>query len=543
MGFARVNLMVRMIKRWLLFPYNLCGLLVPNSHEKSVYQYFKKTHLPTSGAKDVVLVQCVEDIYYISLFGRVITSLREHCPVRVEQFVLNSLRSGDSSSLKGFLRTRFINGLVGKKWVGLYKSFCDGVGYRSTGLRFPFGDVIDAFRAVKRWRGLGSKDALNSLAVDEVPVGDLLNDSYLRFKPAATVDLEDTYLWLIIWQAHRDIRRAKHYFSRVRPVLYLTSYSSYIQHGIAVRVALQRGVRVFSFGNYQELAKELTLKDWTHTKNTDDYADRFSMLENQDQKLAQAEVALAARMSGTIDSATAYMKRSAYAETEEPVPDVRGAVAIFLHDFFDSPHVYRDMVFPDFWEWACFTIETLDRSNTRFFIKPHPNQIDLSSGVLNDLIRRYPAIRMISPNITNKQLAQAGMACAVTVYGTVAHEMAYLGVPTIGCGDNPHISFDFCKTAKNKTEYAELLNESGQLNFDKPAMKRQSLIFYYMHNLNSGAEEKSLLDAVARLRNDCGDPALNNQQLHESLENISALLGFNTFISGLAGIFTTNEHA
>lgn len=535
--------MVQIIKRWLLFPYNLCGLLVPNSHEKSVYQYFKKMHRPTSGTRDVALVQCVEDIYNFSLFGRVITSLCEQCPIRVEQFVLNSLRSGESGSLKGFLRTRFINGLAGKKWVELYKSFCGRIGYRSTGLGFPFGDAMDAYRALICWRGLGSKDVLISLAIDEVPVGDLVNDSYLRFKPAATVDLEDTYLWLIIWQAHRDIRRAKHYFSRVRPKLYITSYSSYIQHGIAVRVALQQGVRVFSFGNYQELAKELTLTDWTHTKNTDDYADRFSMLENQDQKLAQADAALAARMSGTIDSATAYMKRSAYAETKEPVPDVRGAVAIFLHDFFDSPHVYRDMVFPDFWEWACFTIETLEQANTRFFIKPHPNQIDLSSGVLNDLIRRYPAIRMISPNITNKQLAQAGLACAVTVYGTVAHEMAYLGVPTIGCGDNPHISFDFCKSAKNKTEYAELLKESCQLNFDKPAMKRQSLIFYYMHNLNSGAEEKSLLDAVAKLRNDCGSPALNNQQLHESLENISALRGFNAFISGLAGAFSTKRLA
>lgn len=535
--------MVKIIKRWVLFPYALYRLLVPSSHEKNVYHYFKEIHRPTSGAGDVVLVQCVEDIYNFSLFGRVITSLREHCPIRAEQFVLNSLRSGESGSLKEFLRARFINGLVGKKWVGLYKSFCNRVGYRSTGLRFPFGDAIDAYRAVQCWRGLGSKDALNSLAVDGVLVGDLINDSYLRFRPAATVDLEDTYLWLIIWQAYRDIRRAKHYFSRIRPKLFLTSYSSYIQHGIAVRVALQQGVRVFSFGNYQELAKELTLTDWTHTKNTDDYADRFSMLENQDQKLAQADAALAARMSGTIDSATAYMKKSAYAETEEPVPDVRGAVVIFLHDFFDSPHVYRDMVFPDFWEWACFTIETLERSNTRFFIKPHPNQIDLSSGVLKDLIHRYPAIQMISPNITNKQLAQAGMACAVTVYGTVAHEMAYLGVPTIGCGDNPHISFDFCKLAKNKTEYAELLNESCQLNFDKPAMKRQSLIFYYMHNLNSGAEEKSLLDAVAKLRNDCGSPALNNQQLHILLENISVLPGFNAFISGLAGLIATNEHA
>jgi hypothetical protein len=380
-----------------------------------------------------------------------------------------------------------------------------------------------------------------SLAIAEIPVGDLVNDSFLRFKPAPTVDIRDVYLLVVIWQAYRDIRRAMDYFQHVRPILYLTSYTTYVQHGIAVRVALQCGVRVFSFSNYQQFAKPLSKMDWVHTSNPDGYADEFSSLENSDQKLAEAEEALSARMTGGIDRATAYMKRSAYTESGDPVPDVKGAVVIFLHDFFDSPHVYRELVFPDFWEWVCFTIETLSKAGIRFFLKPHPNQIELSDVVLQDLRHRYPTISIVSPNITNKQLAEAGLACAVTVFGTVAHEMAYLGVPSIACAHHPHVSFEFCKTVKSRSEYAEALLRYAGINLNRALMRRQSLIFYYMHNLNLSAEEKSLRDTVFQLRNKGDGSPVTHQDLSKLLDEISGLPAFVAYISSLATDFQSDE--
>lgn len=482
-------------------------------------------------SKQVVLVQCVEDLYCFGLFGQIVSSLREQQSVRVEQYVLRSLRVGEAKSFFTFIASRlFINPLHSFKWVCLYMSFCEGVGYRSTALR-PIGDVIDFYRAWIGWRSLTDKGSLISLQMDGIAVGDLINDSFLRFKPAPTVDLKNAYLLVLLWQAYRDVRRAKDYFAHVKPRLYLTSYSTYIQHGIPVRVALQNGVRVFSFGNYQEFAKELTLKDWVHTKNPDSYATEFLTLDHQDERLALAEAALSSRLSGGVDSATAYMKKSAYAESSDPVPDVRGAVVIFLHDFYDSPHVYREMVFPDFWEWVCFTIETLKSANIRFFVKPHPNQINLSDKVLSKLKLRYPGLWMILPGVTNKQLAEAGMSCAVTVYGTVANEMANLGVPTIACAHHPHISFEFCRTGHSRDEYAALLQNSIRFSIDKVAMHRQSLIFYYMHNLNSDEEMKSLRDAGMVFRMACEKVDCQQHDLVEMLRKMALLSGYQAHIA------------
>lgn len=528
--------MNRLFKKLISLLSSLHRALTPAGCEKQLYQYFRIKNQRVSQANVSILVQCVEDTFYYGLFGQIVTSLRVHQAIHVEQYVLRSLNVAEFKSLWSFLKNRFvINTLISHKWVRLYATYCNSVGYRSTSLT-PVSDMTDFYRAWKLWRSLEDKKALIELEIEGIAVGDLVNDSFLRFKPAPTVNLKDRYLLVLLWQACRDVRRAKGYFAKVRPKLYLTSYSTYIQHGIPVRVALQYGVHVFSFGNYQEFTKELNLTDSVHTKNPDAYADEFARLNDQDVKLAQAQAALLARMSGSIDSATAYMKKSAYVESGDIVPDVRGAVIVFLHDFFDSPHVYREMVFPDFWEWVCLTMETLKAANIPFFVKPHPNQINLSGSVLNELKCLYPDMPMIPSSITNKQLVEAGMACAVTIYGTIAHEMAYLGVPTVACARHPHISYDFCKTAKTKAEYVTHLMTCADLPINKEEMRQQSLAFYYMHNLHITENGKLLRDAVMSYRVACNTGDCIAQDLAEMLERIAKLEGYQDFISSLKHI-------
>ena len=499
--------------------------VLPDSKQLALVQYFKSLSRNKSDSKRIILVECVEDLYYFGLFGQIISSLREKNNIRVEQFVLRSLREGESKSWFSILVSRWlINNVHSFKWINLYNSFCDGVGYRNATIR-PYKDLIDFYHAWQIWKNLPNNTEVIKLELNGVWVGDLINDSFLRFKPAPTVDLKDSYLLILIWQAYRDLRRAKDYFSKHKPLVYLTSYTTYTQHGIPARVALQMGVRVFSFGNYQEFAKQLNINDWVHTKNPDDYAREFALLSHQEEKLALAEAALANRLSGGVDNATAYMKKSAYSNSDMPVPDVRDAVVVFLHDFYDSPHVYREMLFPDFWEWVCFTIDTLRSSKIPFFIKPHPNQVSLSVHVLDDLQKCYSDLTIIPVSVTNKQLVEAGMTCAVTVYGTVAHEMAYLGIPTIACGHHPHISFDFCRTAKNRNEYADFLKNAMQLNIDKTTMRQQSLMFYYMHNLNITPEMSELLAIMMSLRMSCSN-VNSDTNLPEMLQNMASLLGY-----------------
>jgi len=502
--------------------------------ENKLSQYFRRGSRTVSVSAPLILVQCVEDPYYMGLFGQIVSSLRDLMPVRTEQFVLRSLNVGEGDSYWRFIGQRFLqNSILNKKWTNLYSNFCDEVGFRSSGWHLSVGDLFDWIPAYIAWRSLSDDAALIKLAINGIVVGDLVSDTFLRFKPAATVDLKSRYLLVVIWQAYCDMRRAKAYFSANKVSLYLTSYSTYTQHGIPVRAALHAGVRVFSFGNYQEFAKELSLQDWMHTKDAGDYVEKFSLLADQEEKLAQAEARLSVRLTGGVDAATAYMKESAYRETEEMSIDAKDATVIFLHDFFDSPNVYYDMLFSDFWKWACFTIETLKEAKIPFVIKPHPNQVGLSGEVIGALALRYPDATFVSAKITNKQLVDAGVVCAVTAYGTVAHEMAYLGVPSVTCARHPHIAFDFCITATNREQYAQALVSCRTQQRDKSKMRRQSLIFYYMHNMNCEIHEMQLLERVAVFRMLCAraETGAVIDELPGTLATISMMAGFQAWVA------------
>ena len=483
-----------------------------------------------------MLVQCVEDIYYYGLFGKIANALAVRENVRVEQFVLRSVNIGESDSVVKFLYFRlFFNRLLNFKWTRLYRVFCDNVGYSNLDMRNYPANLVDLWRAFGAWKKLKVRDDLMKLCINEIPVGDLVNDTYLRFKPAPTIDLTDRRLFAIIWQAFADARRAEKYFSSIKPALYLTSYSVYTQHGIPVRVALKHGVKVFSFGNYQEFSKALALDDWVHTKNPLKYAEDFSLLDSPQEKLAEAEKALRVRMSGGIDTATAYMKTSAYVQSEEVPRNVEGSVVIFLHDFFDSPHVYYDMVFPDFWTWITFTIDVLIDAKIRFFIKPHPNQIGLSAGVIDALREKYPSAQWLSPKVTNVQLAEAKIACAVTVYGTVAHEMAYLRIPSITCARHPHVAFSFSRNSKNKSDYAKALRDYSY-DADKQTMREQSLMFYWMHNLNMSNDEKNLAKALLSFRIACTTEDGQPGGIGNALQELSKQPAFHRHVDMMSGI-------
>jgi len=526
--------MIKKIKKIFSFPLQLKDTQKLEKKEIEFCEYFKSINKKTPEASDVVLLQCVEDPFYLAIFGQIISSMRQTRDIRAEQILVNSFRVGESASINKFFSYRLVTRLLKRKWSKLYQSFCDEVAYDHAGLQHPISDITDLYRSYKCWKAIKTKDQLIGLTIKRILVGDLVNDTYLRYKPAATVNLvkRDIYLWIIIWQAYRNIRRGEWYFAKVKPQVYLTSYSTYVNHGIPVRIALQAGVRVFTiYSNLQQFAKQLSDKDIVHTKNPDNYAADFLKFNDQETKLAMAEYALSQRIKGVIDSSTAYMKRSAYAETDTLVPDVKGAAVIFLHDFFDSPHVYRNMIFPDFWEWICFTIDQLEQSGIRYFVKPHPNQIGLSSEVMRSLKESYPDLLLIPSDITNKQLVEAGMACAITVYGTVGHEMAFLGIPTIASANHPHASFDFCITAKNKQEYAEALSKINAVSFDIPRMKQQSLMFYYMHNLNLSREEKEFNDAVLKFRMDSAE---DKTCLVTSLKHIAQLQSYKGYISRLS---------
>ena len=212
-------------KTWKFTPFLRIRLLF-DPQQCMLSQYFRTMFRHADLPSSLVLVRCAENLFYFGLIGQIVSSLRMQQPIRIEQFVLRSLNVDESKFLGTFIRSRMVNVVHNHKWTHLYNAFCDGICYRSTTF-CPIDDAVDLHPSWMCWRNLSDKKKLIELVIDGVVIGDLVNDSFLRFKPAPTVNLKSIYLWALLWQAYRDARRAQEYFKNTKPALYLTYQTLY----------------------------------------------------------------------------------------------------------------------------------------------------------------------------------------------------------------------------------------------------------------------------------------------------------------------------
>jgi hypothetical protein len=480
-------------------------------------------------------VQGVEDPIFQGLLATLAGDLQAAVGVQPWLLQVRSINGAiGTGMLSRLARSWPVTSLFNAQWRRANADVMAGVAYRSGGWQSLWARWSGARAGHALHQRIQRQGGLANLCIDGILVGDLVIDSYLRFSPAATVDMADPFLARLLTQTLRDVALAQAWFERARPALYLSSYSTYIEHGVAVRVALARGIPVRVFGNLGTFGKRLNANDPFHSTNGSSYRDIAESLAEPGPALEQARALLECRLDGNIDQGTSYMRQSAYVPSGAQVPaEVRGAVVVFLHDFFDSPHVYADMVFDDFWQWICCTIYTLTEAGIPFFLKPHPNQIAASVTVLDELRLQFPSLSLLSSRITNRQLVEAGMGAGVTVYGTVGHELAYMGVPVICCARHPHLAFDFCRTAQSVAEYQAMLRQPFELPLSRDRMRHQALQFYYAHNLHGTYEALSLRTHFGELFKVGNDAAAPPDALARRLEALRGEPGWSLFIQDL----------
>lgn len=466
---------------------------------------FKKRYVNNiNKPKFKIISELNYDTFFFLMFGCIFHKISEYSRVKIDIIVTESISGSVGFNLKSFFqRNPFILLLKSNRWRRSYgKDLPTKITFRSSTWMLLFFDLKLIFTAYKLWNTFKSKSKQNYLLkYKNIEIGDLIIETYLRFRSSPKFNVRDIFVYKIIWQSVIDIERLSKFFITNKPDLYITSYTSYTKHGIPTRVALKYNIKTISFGNFQTIGKILTKKDNLQTHNCKFFKKNFDQLPNKNLLLNKAQKHLKSRLMGNKDNQTYYMKKSAYHEKFLNTNLKKSSVIIYLHDFFDAPHISRNFIFPDFWEWLMFTIKALNKYKINFYIKKHPNQVQLNESTIKKLRKIIPDTNWLPDKITTRELIKKKIIlCGITVRGTISHELAYFGIPSICCAENPHISFDFCKTARSKREYKEFIKNYRQSSIGPIKMKRQSLAFYYMYNLYGSNEEvsfkKKLLDLL-----------------------------------------------
>lgn len=441
---------------------------------------FIKTHYKNdnkTNKKKYALIQIVTDYYYLSYYKTIIDDKKfsDYTFVGLWPYPTRTIR-------KRNILLEFINQVYNQlydcilfyKWRKLY---------RSIGIIF-FEKLDDNLIVLKNseidsYNNYIKENKLLDYNIKGLKIGDILYDTYLRFRAQPTLFRRDNYLIKLIVKSKKIISKLEELHKKYNVKLFFTSYSSYIHHGLPVRFFLKKNITVYSGEYFSHYNKKLTLTDYYHVPNCHQLFHYRKLILNNSKYLKYSENELVKRFKGINNYKLNYMAVNPYKIFKENKKiDNNFDGVLFLQDFYDSPHDWKNLIFDDYYKWTIFTLNLIRKYRLKIAVKPHPNSWHNSEDsvlLYKRLMKKFADIVWIDKNLSNKLLFQ-NIKYGISATGSVLFELAYHKIKAISCGDHPGINFNFTINAKNKLEYKRILLNINKIK--KPKYSKKDLLVY-----------------------------------------------------------------
>lgn len=336
----------------------------------------------------------------------------------------------------------------------------------------------------------GNVSELRSLQFKEIKYGDLVYYSFIKFGVKEKIYFNSFFLFFLIYRSlcsfyNLELEKKNKTLSE----MFISNYTSYLQHGLPSRFYADSGVQCFSIAS-NELSMVIKHKTKSSNQNKDwkNYKNLLSSISKEDLKeyRSKAEVDLSSRFKGKIDTGIHYMKVSPYSSGISYKYGIVDGV-IFLHDFFDSCDDFDGNIFYDIYDWAYQSLEYVQQNDLNIIVKPHPNSVKKSKIFEKMLQKEFSSVKWLDRNTNNADIFKNTKA-GISMFGSVFAEIAYHNLIPIAAGSHPADEFDFTYQPSNKEEYFALIKNLSEL---KPITNAKSKVidFYIAHNyLNSSNE-------------------------------------------------------
>ena len=497
-----------------------------------------------SGGRSI-LIQVIPDDCYFGLMYGLSLDAKKKSGINVDLLVTRGVNASIGRSITAALkRSNALNYLYMKNWVKSFRNVSTKVYWASQVSQLTkLQKSPHAYRLWKQWQNNSNNNNRYRIIYRDIMIDDLIIDTYLRYRGLARFDINDSFVFILILDALCQIDKLDALIINSDYTSYITSYASFTTHGIPARVALKHKLNVYSFGDLGSFGTKLSREFPYHTFNPHLNASIRTYPNAKIRKIRQeARSILKFRFSGGVDTGISYMRRSSYDASQKTTLDanLKNKAILFLHDFVDSPNSYHNFIYDDFYQWTTETIKILQAAKVPFAIKPHPNQVKESQAITELLKIKHSDLHWISPTINNLDIIKSKPSVGITVYGTVASELAYFGIQTICCSDHPHQFFNFCLTAQNRLSYQELLLGIGQINNSPRQMvslRNEALDYFAVRNGIDQQSNKILNDQYSKYWNTAKhQDAANTGEAVIELNKLRKLPQYSRFIKAL-----TNE--
>jgi hypothetical protein len=476
------------LKYYISNYFTIISRVFLNEDEKNFIKKIKNEK-KSYDSNNVIIIHIVEDYYSLihtyfllkenSFLNHRLVGLWTSCIPR-EDGILKFFK---------FIFYVLIDYLIKKKWQVLYKSIGINVFYNLNN-NLLSNIITKKTRFFLKEKNSKNKDSILKIKYRKIVIGDLIYDYYIRFFRRYTYQKNDSHLIM------RILNYCEYSFQNLNKILkkekrikfYIPQLSSsYIQYGLPIRFFINNNVNTVGCFNSSQYIKKFTKNDYFSTFNQSKLKKIFIKIKNKKKIILLAKKKITEKFNGKINNEIRYMKKSAYEKNKITIIQKKIDVIIFLPSFDDAQHYYGNFVFCDFYDWIYETLNFLKSfKDFKIAIKPHPNQTYFSSTFVEKLKLEFKNYFWINPTVSNQYIFLKKPLFGLSVGGTVLHELAYHGIVPISAGKNPHSSYNFVFTPKNKKNYFELINHAFKKKIKLPKnFKNEILKFYYTYYLHN----------------------------------------------------------
>lgn len=328
------------------------------------------------------------------------------------------------------------------------------------------------------------REKILEFTIDQLPVGDLLYDAYLRDMASPSIWQSEQMLVRHFHQAIRLYASYKSIFNTQRNIIAtVQGHTSYLLYGLFARIAVNHGATVFG---RKPGASPLAIKKYTKLNEFKRHEvgfrkeDFLTVWEHgRHQALEFAEDFLMTRLDGkSLGGTNPYvpagfdLDRKRY--HREEIAGKMGLnkdnpnVFLMCHAFCDTPHSYDRMLHNDYFEWIEDTLEIVSRiPDTNWIVKRHPEDkyFGAKQDHLGALISKYNKSFkhiFIAPDDMHTSSILEVADSLVTVRGTAGLEFSAFGIPCLVTGSSPYTGYGFTIEPMTREEYVEELKKIGR---------------------------------------------------------------------------------
>ncbi len=316
------------------------------------------------------------------------------------------------------------------------------------------------------------KDFLN-LKINNIHVGDLFYDTYLKVFKCATINIKDQKFKKFIFDCFNLFDWWYEYISKNKKLLksIIVVHTVY-SFGLVTRIANQFKIKSLKI-SHKSIIK-IDKKNKYITDDVNKNKDNIKFFNSRKiNKFAKKNIK--SIVSGRSKTGKNYNTR--LKNRFKILSRTGRKILVSCHSFSDAPHVYGNFFKNDFYDWLNFLGEISNKTRYTWLIKPHPLTYDQDIGFIKNLINKYPNFFLIDKKYSNQEILNTKIDLALTCFGTINFEYPFMNIKVLNFSKNHQFnSYNFSYTPKNINEYKKILMNISKFKYN---INKQDIYNWY----------------------------------------------------------------